>query len=147
MSWNILFFFWTAFLNQYLQNPTLIIVFIFSLFFGENVGCKKVVLLKSKAIYSRSSDFTFKSIIFGLLLSKSLPLFYLYLTFNLLSFYIVLPSPTFRFSSTYLQFTFNFYNHNFLVKSGLYILGKCCPIPGRTILDFGEAIRRDLGRS
>ena len=34
----------------------------------------------------------------------------------------------------------------YVTLSGLYILGKCCPIPGRTILDFGEAIRRDLGR-
>ena len=37
--------------------------------------------------------------------------------------------------------------NNFIPNSGLYILGKCCLIPGRTILDFGEAIRRDLGRS
>ena len=65
----------------------------------------------SKDLPSIYLQFTFKSIIFGLLLNK----IYLHFTFNLPSIYIqftfVLPSLTFSLPSTlpstYLQFTFN----------------------------------------
>ena len=71
----------------------------------------------SKDLPSIYLQFTFKSIIFELLLYECLPSFYLQFTFNLHSFYIGLPSIylhifgqnifTFSLPSTYIQLTFS----------------------------------------